>query len=142
MPFSVILFDVDQFKLVNDTHGHQAGDRVLVQLAGVASGQLRATDVLARWGGEEFVILVPEADGAMAYRVAEKLRAAIAHATFDEVGSVTCSFGVAQYVDGESAESLIARADRGLYGAKLHGRNRVDFAVWSPVAEPGMASVA
>ncbi len=134
------MFDVDRFKQINDTYGHQAGDRVLVALARTASGRLRGADVLARWGGEEFIILAPETDGAMALQVAEKLRSAIAQTPFDETGSVTCSFGLAQYASGESAEALIARADRALYGAKLKGRNRVEFAAWS--SETGMASVA
>jgi diguanylate cyclase (GGDEF)-like protein len=140
VPFSVIMFDVDRFKQINDTYGHQTGDRVLVQLARAASERLRGADVLARWGGEEFIILAPETDGAMALQAAEKLRAAIARTPFDGIGSVTCSFGLAQYANGESAESLIARADRALYGAKLTGRNRVEFAAWN--SEAGMASVA
>jgi diguanylate cyclase (GGDEF)-like protein len=142
VPFSVIVFDVDRFKRINDTYGHQTGDRVLVQLARIASERLRASDVMARWGGEEFVILLPETAVTMAHQCAEKLRAVIAQADFGEAGPVTCSFGIAQYADGESAESLIARADAALYSAKLKGRNRTELA-GRRLAEPaGMASVA
>ena len=137
---SIIIFDVDRFKQVNDTYGHQAGDNVLVRIADIASKQMRGVDVLARWGGEEFVILLPETNGKMAQQVAEKLRAAIADALFD-VGATTCSFGVAAYIDGDTAETLLARADIGLYRAKLNGRNRVGF-VDPPATAPGFASVA
>ena len=140
MPFSVIIFDVDRFKQVNDTFGHQVGDRVLVRLAAIVSERLRASDVFARWGGEEFVILVPDLEGRTACHVAEKLRAAIAQASFEGGGGITCSFGVAQYGEGDIAETLIARADLALYRAKLNGRNRVDLASWTSVEE--MASVA
>ncbi len=140
-PFSVILFDVDHFKEVNDTHGHQAGDRVLVQLAGIVSGCIRNADVLARWGGEEFLVLLPETDRAMALQTAEKLRASVASAVFD-VGAITCSFGVAQHIEGDTAETLVARADHGLYRAKRNGRNRIDFAWPLATGTTGLESVA
>ena len=142
MPFSVIIFDVDRFKQVNDTYGHQAGDRVLVRLAAIVAERLRASDVFARWGGEEFVVLVPDLEGRTACQVAEKLRVAIEQTAFDGVGATTCSFGVAQYDEDDTAESLIARADLALYRAKLNGRNRVDLASWPSAEETEMASVA
>jgi len=126
-PLSLILYDVDHFKAVNDTHGHQAGDKVLVNLSRLASASIRHSDLLARWGGEEFVILVPGCDAAMAREAAEKLRTAISDIEFEEVGTVSCSFGVAEYVEGESVETLIARVDEALYQAKVNGRNRVEL---------------
>jgi diguanylate cyclase (GGDEF)-like protein len=130
---SLLLYDVDNFKTVNDTHGHQIGDKVLVQLSRFVPSLLRNTDLLARWGGEEFVILTPGADGEMAYQTAEKLRIAIEHARFDSIGMVTCSFGVAEYVQGDTADTLISRADDALYRAKLNGRNRVELASRPPM---------
>jgi len=141
-PLSLVLYDVDHFKKVNDAHGHQVGDKVLIQLSRFVSGRIRATDLLARWGGEEFVILTPGCDGQMAYQAAEKLREAIGQVVTDKVGAVTSSFGVAQYADGDTAESFIARADEALYRAKIGGRNRVELATLPAAAKPDLASVA
>jgi diguanylate cyclase (GGDEF)-like protein len=124
-PLSLVLFDVDHFKTINDVHGHTAGDKTLVRLAQAMSRLVRETDLLARWGGEEFVLLVPGGDAGAARQVAEKLRAAIEKMSFDEIGRVTCSFGVTQFVDGDAAEDIVGRADEALYRAKLEGRNRV-----------------
>ncbi|ACK49459.1 diguanylate cyclase [Methylocella silvestris BL2] len=126
-PLSLVLFDIDHFKNINDLHGHQVGDNVLVQLSRIAAAHIRGTDVLARWGGEEFVILVPESNGQMAYQTAENLRNAIGQAVFEKAGAVTCSFGVAEYVDGDAAESLISRADAAMYRAKIKGRNQAEL---------------
>ena len=131
-PFSLALYDVDRFKLVNDTHGHQAGDKVLVELSRLVSARIRDVDLLVRWGGEEFLLLCSGCDGPVAMRLAEKLRAAIESANFGAAGPVTCSFGVAQYETGESAEAVIARADAALYRAKIGGRNRVAFGAKAP----------
>jgi diguanylate cyclase (GGDEF)-like protein len=125
-PLSLVLFDVDFFKAINDAHGHQAGDRALVRLADAARALVRRSDLLARWGGEEFILLTPDSDGASARNAAEKLRAAIERLAFEDIGKITCSFGVTQYVDGDTAETLVRRADRALYLAKLNGRNRVE----------------
>lgn len=127
-PLSLVLYDVDHFKQVNDIHGHQAGDDVLVQLSQVVSEGIRKTDLLARWGGEEFVILTPGSSGPKTYQAALKLAQSIAQVTFADVGRVTCSFGVAEYVEGDTAEGLIQRADGALYLAKINGRNRVEIA--------------
>jgi diguanylate cyclase (GGDEF)-like protein len=105
-------------------------------------GLIRNTDLLARWGGEEFVILIPGSDGDMAYQATEKLRDAIEQVGFDEVGTVTCSFGVAQYVHGDTTDTLLSRADDALYRAKLNGRNRVELASRPPMTEAMLASVA
>ena len=141
-PLSLLLYDVDNFKAVNDSYGHQIGDRVLIQLSQFVPGLLRNTDLLARWGGEEFVILAPGSSAEMAYQAAEKLRKAIEQIRFDAIGTVTCSFGVAQYVYGDTAESLISRADDALYRAKLNGRNRVELASSPPVSQAALVSVA
>jgi len=127
-PLSLVLFDVDRFKSVNDAYGHPVGDQALVRIAGLARRFVRTTDFLARWGGEEFLILLPGADAAAATGVAEALRAAVATAEFETVGSLTCSFGVAQFAQDRSASEFLARADAALYRAKLSGRDRVETA--------------
>jgi diguanylate cyclase (GGDEF)-like protein len=141
-PLSLALFDVDFFKEVNDTHGHNVGDKVLMQLAAVVAGKSRTTDMIARWGGEEFMMMLPGSNADMALQAAEKLRAAIALATFEVPGTITCSFGVTEYVDGDTPESFVARADRALYQAKLKGRDRVELGVKDDLAQSGFASVA
>lgn len=124
-PFSVIFFDVDRFKQVNDSLGHETGDRVLVGVAQLIQKQLRKTDVFARYGGEEFAILMPQTglDGARA--LAEKCRLALQENTFSDVGKVTASFGVATCNRKESADQFLKRVDLSLYVAKAGGRNRV-----------------
>jgi diguanylate cyclase (GGDEF)-like protein len=90
--------------------------------------RIRPTDLVARWGGEEFIILAPGSDGQMAYQAAERLRAAMQQVMFGKVGRLSCSFGVSQYVDGDTAETMLARVDAALYRAKVGGRNRVELA--------------
>jgi diguanylate cyclase (GGDEF)-like protein len=124
--FSVILLDIDHFKQVNDTYGHLAGDRVLVRVAEILLHNLRSVDVAGRWGGEEFLIVVPNSRREDALLLAEKLRAAIGDATFPVPGRRTGSFGVASYTGGDDPGALIARADAALYLAKHAGRNRVE----------------
>lgn len=125
-PFSVLLFDIDGFKRINDTWGHAQGDAVLKALVRRVRATLRGTDTLARWGGEEFAVLLPQTDAAEARVVAEKIRHAVAHEPFDRVGDVTTSVGVAAALGGESDASLLGRADEALYRAKGNGRNRVE----------------
>ncbi|MHB8886840.1 MAG: sensor domain-containing diguanylate cyclase [Methylovirgula sp.] len=137
-PLSLILFDIDHFKDVNDGYGHLVGDKVLIQLSHLVSSRVRTTDVFARWGGEEFVLLVPGLDAYMAGQLAEKLRDAIAQITFEAVGNITCSFGVAEYTKDSTVDSLVARADEALYRAKINGRNRVETAAAPHAAEPGL----
>ena len=141
-PLSLVLFDIDHFKRVNDAYGHQVGDKVLIKLSQFLAGRLRNADLLARWGGEEFVILVPESTGHMAYLLAENLRNATAQMVFDEVGKITCSFGVAQYASSDTAETFISRADGALYRAKINGRNRVELAFPSGMPKSDVTAVA
>ncbi len=124
-PMALILFDVDHFKRINDSVGHQAGDQVLIQLTRTVGDAIRATDLFARWGGEEFVVLVPESDLEGGRILAEKLRERIQKQAFADIRQVTCSFGVVEYRSGDTADTLMSRVDRGLYQAKAEGRNRV-----------------
>ena len=127
-PLSLFILDIDHFKRVNDTYGHEAGDQVLVTLAGLLRAGIRATDSLARWGGEEFVVLSPGVTADGEAHLAERLRAAAAAHDHASVGTVTASFGVAEHSPGETPDELFARADRALYRAKDGGRNRVEVA--------------
>ena len=123
---SVILVDLDQFKAVNDQHGHLVGDQVLTSVAQVLADGVRALDVVGRWGGEEFLVICKGTDALGARHVADKLRVAIATHHFPVVGHKTGSFGVATLRPDESISSLLARADSALYRAKHGGRNRVE----------------
>lgn len=122
---SLIIFDIDRFKEINDAHGHLAGDTVLVELAMIVRESLRGTDIFARWGGEEFVILATETSIEGAKKLAEKVRSEIERFHFTTVVNVTCSFGVAEYTEGDNIDTLSKRADDALYDAKRSGRNRV-----------------
>ncbi len=124
--FSVILTDVDHFKDVNDRLGHQAGDEVLTKIADVIRSSVRATDLVGRWGGEEFVIVSPQTDIGGSFSLAEKIRARLESADLGEIDHRTASFGVTAFADGDDIEDIIARADAGLYAAKQGGRNRVE----------------
>ena len=124
--FCLLLLDIDQFKAVNDTYGHQTGDEVLVGIARTLQDVIREVDVVGRWGGEEFLIICRETalEGAMV--LAEKLRAAIHTRVYEKVGKMSASFGVAMFRPGEVLTETIARADTALYRAKQTGRNRVE----------------
>ncbi|KPV40233.1 hypothetical protein AN478_08935 [Thiohalorhabdus denitrificans] len=124
-PFSVVMFDIDHFKAVNDRFGHQSGDAVLRELSLRVGDSLREADALGRWGGEEFLILARHTDGSGARHLAERVRQAVAGAPFPGVGAVTISLGVAEIRAGESLDHLLERADHALYAAKEKGRNRV-----------------
>jgi diguanylate cyclase (GGDEF)-like protein/PAS domain S-box-containing protein/hemerythrin-like metal-binding protein len=122
---SLLMIDLDNFKNVNDTYGHLAGDRVLRGFCEIARNCLRATDVLGRWGGEEFVALLPETGLKGAQFLAERLRATLEGLRFDGDIGVTASIGVAGYKEGDELATLMARADAAMYRAKQAGRNRV-----------------
>ena len=124
-PFSIILFDIDEFKAVNDTFGHLEGDKVLKELSKLVSGLLRKTDYAGRWGGEEFLLILPETDSAEAQILAERVRIKIEDTFFTEIYSVTASFGVVAFRTSQSLEALIDCADKALYQAKNSGRNQV-----------------
>jgi diguanylate cyclase (GGDEF)-like protein len=127
---AVLVVDVDHFKHLNDAHGHAAGDAALTLLAGLLRGCLRGSDTLLRWGGEEFVVGLPDTSQAAALRVAEKLRAAVEAATFTRPGGdapalrLTVSIGLTGLRPGEPVETALDRADTALYAAKDGGRNR------------------
>ncbi|MBF0488815.1 MAG: diguanylate cyclase [Nitrospirae bacterium] len=122
---ALIIFDIDHFKSVNDTYGHQTGDYVLQEITKLVSENVRKYDTFARYGGEEFVILTPETNLAGAKELAEKLREIVQDYKFTDVGTVTCSFGVSEYVKHEDPAGFIKKADYALYIAKNKGRNRV-----------------
>lgn len=124
-PVSLILFDIDHFKHVNDGYGHQSGDAVLRELALVAHAALRTVDLLFRWGGEEFAILAPSTGYRGARRMADALRHRVATATFPSVGRLTVSVGLAEHLDAENGDAWFRRADAMLYCAKNGGRNCV-----------------
>ncbi|MDR5900453.1 diguanylate cyclase [Halomonas vilamensis] len=125
-PLSLIMLDIDYFKPVNDIHGHDVGDQVLVKFANVLRENLRITDLCARWGGEEFIVLVPETTLAQALQLAEKLREAVAATAFPVVGQqISASFGVIESRRDELMLQMIKRADLALYQAKTAGRNQV-----------------
>jgi diguanylate cyclase (GGDEF)-like protein/PAS domain S-box-containing protein len=124
-PLSLILADVDHFKAINDGHGHQTGDQVLIAFCRRIRQQLRCSDVFGRWGGEEFLILLPQGSLSSAAALAEKLRQLIAASPFPQVGRVTASFGVAARIPHEPDHAWFQRVDSQLYAAKTAGRNRV-----------------
>ena len=123
---SLIIMDVDYFKSINDTHGHTAGDQVLEQLGELLAKNIRHSDKVGRWGGEEFLIVCPGTDWKEAFELAEKMRKTIEDYDFKINQQVTCSFGIAANKDSDTLTSLIMRADNALYKAKNMGRNRVE----------------
>ncbi len=124
-PLSIIFLDIDNFKSVNDQYGHEKGDFVLKKVVELMEQNLRKSDCLGRWGGEEFLIMLPETSGDEAVLVAEKLREVISMGDYKISNTVTCSFGVASHTVDENLDSMIARADSYLYKAKKEGKNRV-----------------
>ncbi|MES2682390.1 MAG: GGDEF domain-containing protein [Pseudomonadota bacterium] len=130
-PASVLLMDLDHFKRVNDSHGHDAGDRLLCAFAETVRAQSRATDLVARYGGEEFCALLPGADHQAAVVIAERIRQQFAKVTVpvDDIAlGTTVSIGVAEIAAAETVEAALLRADQALYAAKREGRNRVTLA--------------
>jgi diguanylate cyclase (GGDEF)-like protein len=122
---SMALLDIDHFKRVNDTYGHDTGDYVLRRITELIKENIRITDILARYGGEEFVIIIPETDVKGASRQIERMRKTIEKNSFSGVGNLTISVGITHYRRGDSCKSMITRADKALYLAKEAGRNRI-----------------
>ncbi|MGE0545594.1 MAG: diguanylate cyclase [Kofleriaceae bacterium] len=142
-PFSVVMLDVDDFKHLNDEHGHLIGDRVLRSIANVVKSQMRGVDTAARYGGEEIAVILPRTEMVAAYNVGERIRAAIAESrvttdsTPAQVVAVTASLGIASFPESKATdgEDLVRRADRALYRAKKTGKNRVEL-FWSDDSGP------
>ena len=129
-PLSVVMMDLDRFKEINDRHGHAGGDDLLQAAAKRLRSVTRAQDLVARWGGEEFILLLPDTDSEAAAVAAEKVRAALGAYEFERNGTreaITASFGVAAHDPARALEATIAAADEALYRAKEAGRNRVAF---------------
>lgn len=124
-PLSIILVDIDFFKMINDEYGHNQGDITLKEIASILKTEVRESDHVGRWGGEEFLIICPETDINGAATLAEKLRNTINEYTFTNVGHRTASFGITTCSDDCTFESMINRADKALYTAKSEGRNNV-----------------
>jgi diguanylate cyclase (GGDEF)-like protein/PAS domain S-box-containing protein len=124
-PVSMVMFDIDNFKQINDANGHPVGDRVLCAVSRIVRESLRATDVGSRWGGEELLVLLPNADDKAARAMAERARVAVA--AHREPGLIACTIsgGIAQWQDGEDLHATVARADERMYRAKALGRNRI-----------------
>jgi diguanylate cyclase (GGDEF)-like protein len=126
-PFSLMMFDIDHFKHINDTYGHHTGDLVLAELAQLLKTHLRETDTLTRWGGEEFLILSPGIGLEQAVAMAWKIHNLVAEHTFPAAGHLTISLGVTEARPGDTPDDLLIRADTALYEAKDKGRSRVEF---------------
>jgi diguanylate cyclase (GGDEF)-like protein len=133
-PYAVVMMDIDHFKAVNDTYGHDGGDRALVAFSAAVKSVLRDTDCFGRWGGEEFAILLPQTDAAGAGALAERLRLSVASVrvpTDKGLLEITTSAGIAVY-RGDTPDMILRRADKALYAAKANGRNRVEIASPEP----------
>jgi diguanylate cyclase (GGDEF)-like protein/PAS domain S-box-containing protein len=124
---SLILFDIDKFKAINDIHGHLVGDKILVELSNIVSSNIRECDTLARWGGEEFTLILPKTNKENAIKIAKKLREKIIAHDFGIGHCITCSFGVTSYKENDSTTSIIKRVDDMLYKAKNEGRDKIIY---------------
>lgn len=125
--FSIVMLDIDHFKLVNDNFGHNVGDIVLKKLVQTVKEKIRKTDILCRWGGEEFIIFLPDTNLSGAAELAEKIRIKISEMPIDKVGTVTASFGVSCYNKDDNVDTVVKRADDLMYKAKSEGRNCVRY---------------
>ena len=126
-PPSILFFDIDGFKVINDREGHDAGDRVLAAIGAVVRQSLRTADMVGRWGGDEFLAILPDAELEQAVGMADRIRRVLAAGMIQAAGMpVTCSFGVTRCGSGEAVAEAVARADRALYAAKAGGKNRTE----------------
>ncbi|HYK73682.1 MAG TPA: GGDEF domain-containing protein [Pseudoneobacillus sp.] len=126
-PFSIILFDIDLFKHINDTYGHDVGDKVLKEFAFLMKDNMRDKDIVGRWGGEEFIIIAPDLPVKQAASFSDRIRKLIEETQFTLEVKVTASFGVAEYKDKERVQDILKRADVALYLSKERGRNKVEI---------------
>ncbi|MBU0719935.1 GGDEF domain-containing protein [bacterium] len=122
---SVCIFDIDDFKNINDKFGHVIGDEILIELSDLVHGSIRKSDFLGRWGGEEFIIIFPETSIGMASSLANKIKNIINTNDFEKVPRVTCSFGLSEYTEDDTINSIVSKADKALYEAKKSGKNIV-----------------
>lgn len=122
---SLILFDIDNFKKINDVYGHVIGDEVLKKIAKIGQKNVRKSDLIARWGGEEFMVIQPDIPESEAFILANRLREEIESYTFDDIGNITASFGVTTFRKSDSIDSFLTRVDEALYTAKKTGKNRI-----------------
>lgn len=127
-PVSLVVVDIDHFKRINDRFGHEIGDHVLMEFSRKIRGALREPDLLARIGGEEFVILAPQTDRKGVLAITEKVAETVRALRIEEAGGITASFGVAEAEAGEERDELLRRADQALYRAKSAGRDRIETA--------------
>ena len=137
-PLCIALLDIDHFKRVNDLHGHHTGDEVLRRFAAETSGAMRSSDLVARWGGEEFIVMFPATPMAQAQTALLRLESRLLGANFNDLAAdlrITFSAGLIEVRHGEALQACIERADRAMYRAKAAGRNRVDFADSSLLAQ-------
>ncbi len=124
---TLLMLDIDHFKVVNDKYGHLTGDAVLKEIALIIKKNIRKNDIFARWGGEEFVIIFEDCTLEKSLKVAEHLRQTIAETVFEKVGHITCSFGISIYQEGDTVTEMISRADEAMYAAKKGGRNQICY---------------
>jgi diguanylate cyclase (GGDEF)-like protein/PAS domain S-box-containing protein len=124
----VVLLDIDLFKNINDNYGHQVGDIVLKEISSILQNNIRKTDTLGRWGGEEFLIITPNINAEQCYLLCEKLRVAVEAYVFENQNSVTISIGIAEFILNENSDSFIERADKAMYSSKENGRNQINIA--------------
>ena len=124
-PLSIIFFDIDHFKKINDTYGHKAGDEILKEITNLIKTHLREYDIFGRWGGEEFIIILPNTSLDQAVKVTKKLKSIIENKKFNYIDKLTCSFGVTELKPEDNSDSILTRVDSFMYEAKKRGRNNI-----------------
>lgn len=124
-PLSFVMIDIDNFKKVNDDYGHNAGDLALKELSNLISKNVRKSDIFARWGGEEFILMLPDSDSYSAYKISERIRLLVESYEFNQIGHLTVSIGLSELTECHSLTGTIAQVDKALYKSKVEGRNKV-----------------